>query len=272
MQTNTPAILNNITSLLRPIYSWYLIPQNGMVGNVYLSFNQVFLLYCDHRIGGMGLTWSLLLFPSVIAYFITNIYNKTKLEKLELFVFIVVIVSFLITPSSWWARYSGFIVIAGIISFLHIAELLYNKFKKSFIFVVSITIMLTILQGTYFDYLQYKDRNYFVQLTYELNNFINKDKPLKIITFANLKEENYLLIRGFKSQNIVHSYFPTEEYLSPKMKNYGINNFDKISQILEKEKKVDYILVYDQQNYFVNNPNFEHVLSCYLGELYKPRQ
>jgi len=270
----TPDVIKGKNILYQLFYSWYTLPTNAVIaGNDTASLiSRLIVFSCDQRLGGMGALWSIILFPSIIIYIVISIIKKINLTTKEWLITIIIILSFIITPASWWARYSGFIVLLGIIAFVKLIPLIKNKFAKSLIFVsVLASLGLTILQGTYTDYQIYKYKEADAYFLKDINDLINKEEPLKILVFEKLKEENYLLLQGNTGQNIVKTYYSEDDlkYISKYLQHYNINTNQDISKILEEESDFDYILVYEKESYFSENSEFEKVLVSHLGNFYQ---
>jgi len=268
----TPDVITGKGPLYQIFYSWYQLPTNTMTGIDQSGLISRLLVFsCDQRIGGMGAIWSLVLFPSILLYSIIATRKKKNLTKHEWLLIAIILTSFIITPASWWARYSGFIALLGIIAFTKLIPEIKKKWVKITLLIgTTLTIGLTIVQGTYFDYITYKQKDQNEVLLNDINNLVNQDHSLKIIVFEPLKDYNYLLLQGQKGQNIVKVYYPQDElnYISKYLDHYNVNTNQDIEKVLAKENDYDYILTYEKEEYF-NNHEFEKILESNLGNFYQ---
>ncbi len=268
----TPDVVKGKSVLYQIFYSWYQLPTNVITGIDRSGLISRLLVFsCDQRLGGMGAIWSLVLFPSILLYSIIAIIKKKNCTKQEWLIILILVTSFIVTPAAWWARYSGFIILLGIGAFTKLMKEIKNRGIKFILLTGTIlTIMLTIVQGTYLDYVTYKQKDQTEALLSDINNVINQNRSLKIIVFEPLKDYNYLLLQGKNGQNIVKAYYPQDElnYISKYLDHYNVNTSQDIEKVLEQEKDYDYILTYEKEEYF-DRSGFEKILESNLGTFYQ---
>lgn len=273
----TPDIIKGKNVFYQVFYSWYSLPTNAMITSMDQSgtISRLINFSCDQRLGGMGAIWALVLFPSILLYSIIAIRKKKNCTKHEWLLIAIILTSFIITPASWWARYSGFIVLLGIIAFTKLMPEIKNKRIKTILLIGTVGAMsLTVVQGCYNDYYAYKYIEADAFFLKDINTLINQDRSLKILVFENVKEENYLLLQGSRGQNIVKAYYSSDDlkYISKYLDHYNVNTEQDIENILDKENDYDYILVWEKKDYFDKSEALEKVLESHLGNFYKKKE
>jgi hypothetical protein len=104
-------IINQLVPFFRPFYVW-------------LEREEYY--FYDARFSGFGPLWFILFLPSII---FSLIYALKKKKYNFLFVFAILIITFLIYPRNWHTRYVIFIVGLGALSFGYMLDYLDNKWS-----------------------------------------------------------------------------------------------------------------------------------------------
>jgi hypothetical protein len=107
----TPDIINQLSPVSRPFYVW---------------LEKVEYYFYDSRLSGFGPMWFILFLPSIV---FSLIYALKKKKYNFLFVFAILIITFLIYPRNWHTRYVIFIVGLGALSFGYMLDYLDNKWS-----------------------------------------------------------------------------------------------------------------------------------------------
>ncbi len=117
-----PAIINELSSLTRPLYVW--------------SENTKYYLY-DSRLGGLGPTWFILFLPSLVFSFF---YSIIKRKNKFLAVSIIFIAVFFMYPRNWTPRYVIFMVGLGALSFGFVLDYFHRREKVLKIIALLLTV------------------------------------------------------------------------------------------------------------------------------------
>lgn len=124
MVSNTPEAIRAMNKFQQIIYSW----KHLMIKPSY-----------DQGLGGLGIFWVFLGLPSML---ITSIYYVIKERRRFIIVLLPAILIFLIQPSSWWSRYTLYIVAFGSCCFMYLVGKINYKYVKQSIMTICIMMIL----------------------------------------------------------------------------------------------------------------------------------
>lgn len=131
MVANTPPEIRELEWWKQLLYSWK---------HIFIKPSY------DQGLGGLGIFWTFMAFPSLI---ITTIYMWIKERKNFWCVFLPVIIIFLIQPSNWWSRYTLYIVAFGSCAFVYILSKITHKMVK---YIIIIFTLLCVMMMSYLGY------------------------------------------------------------------------------------------------------------------------
>lgn len=205
MVSNTPKEIIDKSWLEQIWYSWSSRPK--------------FYRY-DEALGGFGVQWLYLLFPSVLIAFAHSVFKNRKI----LLTFIIPFTAlFVIVPSNWWARYTIFFVSVGAISFVYVLNLLKNRIINNFLKLSSILLILVSLffcfpnaffhQSTMVDIAKLpKDQRTIGKIVWQEFEWVDKIKEGSIISMPRGEHAFVYPLFGSSLNNRVHMMENQESY------------------------------------------------------------
>lgn len=263
MVINEPLFISGKNFLEKILISWIGIGSNSINSVKYNFLNDTFYMLFDQRIGGLGFQWILILLPSVIYLIYKRLKNKNFIFE-ELVILLVIGTCFIITPGNWWSRYTIYIVIIGIYSFImsiyDFINLKNKGLKRNLILIfLTMAVLFGCVQGSALDfkndklifsnYKVLKDSNNSMNITSIRIPYIQVGGDLpKMLKQIDNKTYNidcfsvpwlYYFV-GVNTQNKVRFYFNDNH--GDKLENYDINTYQKFVNVFKKDNP-DYIVL-----------------------------
>lgn len=264
MEQNIPETLSGKNPIIQIFTSWleYYPKKKDFFadGIVFRKVIQEFRTGADDRIGGFGINWLLIMFPSIILSLWQMIKEK-KYNGSVILVFTISFLMFFVTPENWWTRYSLPFLIAGIVGYIFLLNdgCVKKYIQTAFIIIMCINCASGLCDDVYYvfanlnsnasarekllklDLLGFRSTQYPTEFAKNVAGFIN-DGSYRIVSFLPLAN-NELTFQGDSTQNIYHWYGPGEFY-SPAIEGFNLIKQEKWFNYILDTENPDFILLH----------------------------